>query len=109
MSILFFVIVFVVNCLIYAACMSVGSRIAGGGGSFIHLLGIACIVTVIGLVPIPIVSWVASMAVMLILLNRWIGVDIVPEGVFIMVVAWGLSFLARIFVITAIAKSMGVI
>lgn len=109
MGILFLVIVLVVNCLIYAACMAVGSRIAGGGGSFLHLFFIALIAATINLVPIPLVSWLVSIIVMLLLLNRWIGVDAFPEGVFIVVVAGGLSFLVRVFVLSAIANAFGAV
>jgi len=105
--VIFFLAVFVVNCLIYAGCMVVGTRIAGGGGSFLHLLAIAAIGSFVGLLPIPYVSWILSIGVMLFLLNRWVGVDVMPEGVFILVVGGGLSFLARIFIISALAAAMG--
>lgn len=103
---IFFLSFFVMSCLIYAACMAVGTRLAGGGGSFLHLLGIAAIGSAVGLVPIPLISSILSICVMLFLLTRWVGVDAFPEGVFILVVGWGLTFLARIFVIGALVQAL---
>jgi len=99
--------VFGVSVLIYAACMAVGTRFAGGGGSFLHLLAIAAIGGVLNAIPIPIISWMLAIGVMLYLLHRWVGVDAYPEGVFIIVIAWALNFLVQMLLIGALYSAFG--
>ena len=105
--VLAYVIAVVLNAVIFAACMWVGNRIAGGGGSILHMLFIGVIGAIIAAIPIPIISLVIAFIVMLVLVTRWLGVDAWPEGVFILVVAGCLSLVARMTILMAILTMLG--
>jgi hypothetical protein len=98
------VIVVAVKIFITAVFLWIGMKLTRVDGKFLAMLIIAAAGTVIGLVPIPIpfVSMVLTVSVMCSLISKWTDTDAFPGGLLIVVIAWGLTFMTSMFLLTAL-------
>lgn len=95
------VIAIAIKIFVTAVFLWVGMKLTKVDGKFLAMIIIAAAGTLAGLIPIPMVSMVLPVAVMCGLISKWTDTDAFPGGFLIVVIAWGLSFMTSMFLLTA--------
>ncbi len=93
---------FIVNALIFAVCLWLGMKITDEEGSFMMLIFISAVSSLVGLVPVA--GWILSAVVMYILICKMMEIEFFPDAVIMVVVA---NIIAMLVDFAFIAKLVG--
>ena len=76
---------FLVGTVFGAVCLWAGMKLTRVDGTFLGMLLIAAISSLVGL--IPLVGWLASLVVMFVLISKWTDAQFWPDAVLMVIVA----------------------
>lgn len=86
--------VFIIGLLVQAGAYYLGAKFTGNKTPFKVLFLIALIGAVLG--AIPAVGWLIGPLAVLVLLSKWGAMNIWPDAVLTVIIAWGLLVLFRL-------------
>ncbi len=79
------IIGFLIGTVFSAVCLWAGMKLTKVDGTFLGMLLIAAISSLVGV--IPFVGWLASLIVMFVLISKWTDAEFWPDAVLMVVVA----------------------
>ena len=91
------IIVYAADILFTAVALWLAMKITGINGKFLAALLASLLASLAGLVPV--LGFVLSIFVLFFLMQKWTGAPVFPDLVLMVVVAWGIGFLARMLLL----------
>jgi len=91
------VVAFLIGTVFSAVCLWAGMKLTKVDGTFLSMLAIAALSSLAGLIPLPVVGWLASLIVMFVLISKWTDAEFWPDAVLMVVVADVVGILGGIF------------
>ena len=80
---------FALNTVLYGFFLWLAAKVTKVDATFTAMMIASAIAALVGL--IPVVGWLASFVVLLVLIAKWSDAEIWPDGILMVVVAWALG------------------